>query len=336
MKSCTTLLVTALALGLSTMPACKSREKTASPDDAPSTQTEILGKFDADSAYTFVAQQVAFGPRVPGTPGHTACRDWIVDKLRSYGADSIIVQNATVTAFNGDCLPISNIIAQFNKLVQRRILLVAHWDTRPWADECPDPERRNEPIPGANDGASGVAVLLEIARNLAMEHPNAGVDLFFTDAEDYGKSTGFDNNEETWCLGTQYWVKNMTPYTPDNLPVYGILLDMVGGKDARFHQEAFSQTNARTITDKVWSEAQWAGHADRFIPKVGGAVVDDHIFLSRAGIPTTDIIECNSQATSTFPISWHTHNDNLSNISPRTLLAVGQTVLNIVYKEKAY
>lgn len=336
MNICSKFLAIALALGLTAVPACKSRTKAPASDNAAPAQSEILGKFDADSAYAFVAQQVAFGPRVPGSAGHKACRDWIVDKLRSFDCDSIIVQEATVEAFNGDKLPISNIIAQFNSDMKRRILLVAHWDTRPWADACPDTERREQPIPGANDGGSGVGVLLEIARNLSEERPFVGVDILFVDAEDYGNSSGFDNNDDTWCLGTQHWVKNMTPYTSENMPVYGILLDMVGGTDARFNQDAFSQTNARTVTDKVWSEAQAIGHGDRFVPQVGGAVIDDHIFLTRAGIPTTDIIECNSPSTGTFFHAWHTHKDDMSYISARTLRAVGETVLNVVYKEKAY
>ena len=337
MKSCTSRLVGFFLLGLLALPSCNGR-KAASDTDATNMlpRATLLGNFNSDSAYRYVAEQVNFGPRVPGSAGHRACRDYIISKLKSFDCDTLIVQDAVVEAYNGDKLPISNIIASYNKNARRRILLVAHWDTRPWADMSISEERRNTPVPGANDGGSGTAVLLEIARNLGMKSPNVGVDLLFVDAEDYGDSRGFGENEDTWCLGTQYWVANMTPYTRENMPVYGILLDMVGGIGAVFHYENFSQQYARTITDKVWSEAERLGHGDRFIQALGGAVTDDHIFLTRAGIPTTDIIESNNVETQSFPPTWHTLRDNMNNISHRSLQAVGETVLNVVYKEPAY
>lgn len=309
----------------------------AAAETQPNPSDLLLGKFDADSAYDFVARQVAFGPRVPGSEGHRACRQFIIDRLKAYGADSVMIQDGVVTAFNGDELPITNIIGGYNITTPRRILLIAHWDTRPWADKDDKLDERHRPIDGANDGASGVAVLLEIARNLAMRSPNVGVDLMFVDAEDYGDSSAFDPREDTWCLGSQYWINSgMPPYHPDNLPVYGILLDMVGGRNARFHYEYFSQANAPKPTIKVWSEAQKLGHSDKFIRTVGGAVTDDHIFITRAGIPTTDIIETLNVETSSFPPTWHTLDDNLDGIDKGTLKAVGETVLNVVYKEKQY
>lgn len=315
---------------------CKSstQDSSANADSAPSVAR--IGDFRGDSAYAHVAAQVAFGPRVPGTPGHDACREYIIGRLRAYGADTVIVQEATVKAYTGEMLPISNIIAQYNRANTRRILLAAHWDTRPWADQDDNAADRDKPIPGANDGASGVGVLLEIARNFAARQPGVGVDLIFFDAEDYGRSGGFYNHNDTWCLGSQHWAETKVPYTSGNLPVYGILLDMVGGRDARFHYEAFAHENAPTPCLKVWSEAKRLGYGDMFINTIGGAIIDDHVILTRAGIPTADIIELNNEVTSSFPPTWHTLDDNLEHIDPHVLDAVGQTVLNVAYNEKTY
>lgn len=317
--------------------ACTKAKTIRTTEKATDPAELLLGQFNADSAYNFIKQQLAFGPRVPGTDSHKACRKYLIDKLKSYNADSLVIQDATVTAFNGDKLPITNIIAGWNINVPRRVLLVAHWDTRPWSDEETDADARMLPVDGANDGASGVAVLLEIARNMAILEPNIGIDIMFTDAEDYGDNSGFDQSESTWCLGTQYWVKSgMPPYSSENMPVYGILLDMVGGRNARFHYEYYSQLNAPTATTKVWGEAARLGYGDIFIRRVGSAVTDDHIFLTRAGIPTTNIIEGLNEQTQSFAPTWHTNDDNIDNIDRKSLKAVGETVLNVVYKEKEY
>ena len=301
----------------------------------PIVKTEaLLGAFNADSAYKNVASQVAFGPRVPGTQGHAQCREWLIEKLESYSPDTLFTQDAKVRAYNGDELPITNIFAGYNMSAPKRILLVAHWDTRPWADKESTRDNRTKPVPGANDGGSGVGVLLEIARNLAIKKPTVGVDILLVDAEDYGNSDGFGDNNDTWCLGSQHWVKSMTPYTPRNRPVYGILLDMVGGRDARFHYEIYSQAYARVPTIKVWSEAAKLGYGDIFIREKGAPVVDDHIVITEAGIPTTDIIESQSTETASFNPTWHTLADDMTNIDRHTLRAVGETVLNVLYKEK--
>ena len=328
---------TALLCALLALAGCKSKAHSGHDGTEQTRPTaKALGTFSADSAYRYIAEQVAFGPRVPGSDGHKACRDYIVSSLRSFDADTVIVQEASVTAYDGTRLPIANIFAGYNTGQSKRVLLVAHWDTRPWADREDNDSTRNIPILGANDGASGVGVLLEIARNIALKKPSVGVDLLFVDAEDYGRSDGFDRHDDTWCLGSQYWAANMVPYSPENLPVYGILLDMVGGRNARFHYEDFCARNASSPTMKVWSEAEAMGYGDRFIRKVGGATIDDHIVLTRAGIPTTDIIELNNEQTYTFPPTWHTHDDNMDNIDRSSLKAVGETVLNVIYKEKPF
>lgn len=314
----------------------KSASTVDNKDNPISEKTLLLGNFSADSAYKYIERQVAFGPRVPGTPAHDSCAQYIVDELKRIGVDTMHVQKGEVVAFNGDVLPITNIICGINPPGLRRVLLVAHYDTRPWADNEDSDEDRARPVLGANDGGSGVGVLLEIARNLMANRPSVGVDLLFVDAEDYGDVSGFGENSDTWCLGSQYWVKNMVPYTRRNLPVYGILLDMVGGKGARFHHEYFSKQNAPSTAFKIWGEAKRLGYDDVFVNKLGGAVTDDHIVITNAGIPTVDIIECNNEVTGTFAPTWHTLDDNMSNIDKATLKAVGETVLNVIYKEKAY
>lgn len=313
------------------MIACsaKSESQQATNEEPEAMKPRI--EFNADSAYRNVKAQVDCGTRVPGTEGHSKCAKLLVNELKRYGADSVIEQKTTVTAFNGDKLPINNIMGSFNKDAKRRVLLLAHWDTRPWADEDPDESRRKQPIPGANDGGSGVGVLLEVARCLQIEKPAIGVDILFVDAEDYGESQG--QSENSWCLGTQYWVTKH-PYTVENMPIYGILLDIVGGLDARFHREIASHQLAGSIVDKVWGTASMSGYGNVFINQIGGAVMDDHVYVNQLGIPCIDIIENQNSQTGSFPPTWHTHADNMSNISRTSLKAVGQVVLNVIYNEK--
>lgn len=311
---------------------CGKEGKNALPG-ADDLRVDEAVRFNSDSAYAYAGQQVAFGPRVPGTPGSRACADYIIDNLQRFRADTVTVQTGEVKAFNGDVLPITNIMASFNPGAPRRILLAAHYDTRPWADSDPVEENRHEPIPGANDGASGAAVLLEIARQLGLNSPEVGVDLLFVDAEDYGQSSGFSNHDQTWCLGTQYWTEHL-PYASDSLPEFGIVLDMVGGMGAKFHREYISNQYASDVVDKVWAVADKSGYGDRFINVAGGSVVDDHLYLNKAGIPSIDIIESKSEETKSFPANWHTTQDDMDHIDTTTLKAVGQTVLNVIYNEK--
>ncbi len=319
--------------------ACSARTKesadtiTASKCATKEQSDMVIPPFNADSAFSFVKAQVDLGARVPGTESHQRCAEYLARELRRHGADSIINQHAIVTAFNGDRLPIVNIMGRFNLDANRRVLLLAHWDTRPWAECDPNPAMRDKPIPGANDGASGVGVLLEIARNIGKYHPAIGIDILFVDAEDYGTSDG-DHSTDSWALGTQYWVKNM-PYTGGQYPSYGILLDMVGGKNALFHREQFSDYFAKNIVDKVWQNAAKTGNSNRFINQPGGGVTDDHFFIAtQAGIPCIDIIENLNPSTQSFNPTWHTHADNIDNIDPATLKAVGEVVLFTIYNEK--
>lgn len=319
-------------LAILAMMSCRSGNARSTTTEPAEPQAPEM-TFDADSAYLYVSEQVDMGPRVPGTAGHAECADYIVSQLRRFGADDIIEQELTARNYLGTTLALTNIMGRYNPGCNDRVLLVAHWDTRPWADADPDIDNRNKSVPGANDGGSGTAVLLEIARQLGQKQPRIGVDLLFVDGEDSGNSSSWGSNEETWCLGTQYWVKNM-PYTPESMPRYGILLDMVGGRDAKFYREYLSQNSAGAVNDKVWSNAASAGYGSRFPNGVRGGITDDHVFINRAGIPCIDIIECSHPETGSFSPVWHTVADDMKNIDRATLKAVGQTVLNTIYNEK--
>ena len=312
--------------------SCSGGSAQASAE-VPSATLDVA-TFSGDSAMEYARRQVAFGPRTPGSTSHDACKAYLVEQLQRFGADTVMVQSATARAWDGKDLPISNIFAQYNKEKRERVILLAHYDTRPWADRDAE-ANHNTAIDGANDGASGVAVLLEIARQLGIKHPEVGVDILLTDVEDYGAPSWeeIDNEEESWCLGSQYFAAHL-PYTANNMPRYGILLDMVGGKSARFHQEYLSSRLARVITAKVWVVAKKIGKEKRFVPSVGNAITDDHLPLIRAGIPVCNIIENNSATTGSFPNTWHTLADNIDNLDAEVMTDVGEVVLTLIYYEK--
>lgn len=323
----THILIASMLLGVC---ACSSKAQgDANVDVADST---AVVNFDADSAMAYVAAQTAFGPRVPGGEAHAACADWLEQRLKTYGCE-VMRQKGTAADLDGTPMPIDNVIGRYNPQATDRILLLAHYDTRPWADEDADPANHDKPIDGANDGASGVAVILEVVRQLAASNSQVGVDILFTDLEDSGHSAPDDADEATqqkydatWCQGTQYFVENM-PFDSSNTPRTAILLDMVGGRDAVFAQEYFSLEAAPALVRAVWEAARKAGYGQRFVDRIGGAVNDDHQPLISAGIPAIDIIEIGHPATGSFNPTWHTLNDNLGNIDPATLKAVGTTIL---------
>lgn len=326
-----------LLLLLPLLDACAPETEQTTTIPTPQSEEPALPPtplFDPDTAYAYVGRQVAFGPRVPGTQPHRACGDWLVARLKASGAE-VIEQTGTVISYNKEHLPLRNIIARFHPDSKERILLLAHWDTRPFADK--DDERTNQPIDGANDGGSGVGVLLEIARHLAGKTHGPGVDILFTDVEDHGQPSGAmaleESSIDTWCLGSQYWVKN--PHLPNYTARFGILLDMVGAKDARYYQEALSMQYAPAIVHKVWKTAEALGYGDRFVQKTEFFVgIDDHVPVNKVlRIPSIDIIQFDP-ATRAFGPYWHTHDDNMDVIDPTTLKAVGQTVLEVVWKER--
>ena len=296
----------------------------------------IVPIFDADSAYSFVARQVAFGPRVPGTVTHRKCADYLVAKLQAYGAE-VLTQDMELQAYNGDLLKARNIIAQFQPSKEERIMLCAHWDTRPWADSDPDKANHYKPLPGANDGGSGVGVLLEIARQLSMLPSTVGVDIILFDAEDYGLHENdvekYSSNRHSWALGSQYW--SYFPHTAGYSPRYGILLDIVGAPNSVFHQEYYSNHFAPGVVRKVWKWAKKAGYASYFADEEGGAITDDHLYVnSTAGIPCIDIINYDPESPNGFGQHHHTMKDDMDWIDAETLKAVGQTVLTVIYNEK--
>lgn len=313
MQKTALILTSVLAL---TACAGKKTEVAASDDVAP----EVVVNFDADSAYSYVERQVAFGPRVPNTEAHRRCGEWLASELRRRGAD-VTEQRSDLTAFDGTVLKAVNILGRFNTESPDRLLLLAHWDCRPWADQDPNPDNRKKPVDGANDGASGVGVLLEIARQLSEKAPGKGVDILFVDAEDWGT----EGSEDSWALGARYFMEH--PPVEGYLPDEAILLDMVGGKDAVFCREYFSEQAAPRLAQSLWGIAASRGYGDLFLNKLGGAVTDDHVQLIEKGVPAVDIIEYHPEQESGFNPHWHTVSDNMENIDRATLKAVGETVM---------
>ena len=234
--------------------------------------------------------------------------------------DTVIMQTGTVQTATEGPLGIKNLIGVINPDDSQRLLLLAHWDTRPWADNDPNEANHRKPVMGANDGASGVGVLLQLAQQLKTEGTTIGIDIILVDAEDMG----VDDNENSWGLGTQYWTQH--PHVPGYKPLFGILLDMVGSGNATFTREYYSAQYAGSIVDLVWKNA--AGN--HFINAQGGAVTDDHIFINRAGIPCIDIIDLRSDSPTGFCPEWHTIDDTIGHIDPATLAEVGQTLLNVI------
>ena len=288
--------------------------------------------FETDSAYTYVANQVAFGPRVPNSKAHKQCGDYLAAELTRFGAQ-LYVQEANLKAYDGTLLEARNLIGSYNPELSKRVLLFAHWDSRPYSDHDPDPANLRKPLDGADDGASGVGVLLEIARQLGQQAPNIGVDILFCDAEDYGTPEFVDDYQpDTWCLGSQFWAKN--PHVKNYKAEFGILLDMVGGKGATFFREFQSMRSAAPIVQMVWSKARDLGYGKFFINADGGAITDDHQYvISGRGIPSIDIINYDPDTETGFASYWHTQKDNMDNIDRETLKAVGQTVLEVIYNQ---
>lgn len=302
----------------------------AEANDANRNSLVTAPSFDADSAYSYVANQVAFGPRVPNTPAHEACSGYLAAELERHGA-KVYVQEAILAAYNGDKLQAKNIIGVFNPENKKRILLFAHWDSRPYSDQDADEANNHKPIDGADDGASGVGVLLEIARQIGSFPIDRGIDILFFDAEDYGTPEFVhEYKSNTWCLGSQFWAKN--PHVPDYKADFGILLDMVGHKEATFYKEAASLYHAAPVVERVWSTARNLGYGKYFINAKGGGVTDDHLYvISGRNIPCIDIINLKPDALHGFGAHWHTQNDTMDNIDKNVLKAVGQTVLEVVY-----
>ncbi|SKC16956.1 Peptidase family M28 [Dyadobacter psychrophilus] len=310
---------------------CKTKDST----EQAAEQAPALVKspdFNADSAYTFVQKQVDFGPRVPDTKPHDACGDYIAEKLKSYGLQ-VIEQAFKDTTFDNKILNGRNIIGSFNPKASKRLLLAAHWDSRPYSDQ--DSLVKNKPVLAANDGASGVGILLEVARVLSMQKttPEIGVDIVFFDMEDWGNSEQAEDEYGGYCLGSQYWAANK--HTPNYTAYFGILLDMVGAKGATFFKEGHSVQLAGSVVNSVWNTASRLGYSNIFIDDRGGSITDDHVAVNKiAKIPMIDIIHTKpNNMSKTFFDQWHTTDDTMEHIDPKTLKAVGQTLIQVVYQE---
>lgn len=290
--------------------------------------------FNADSAYIYLQEQCDFGPRTMNSTAHDKCEKWIIQKFEQYGC-KVTTQKATLKGYDGTPLRSTNIMASYNPKATTRIMFCAHWDCRPWADNDPDSTNWHKPIVAANDAASGVGVMIELARILKGSGLELGVDFICFDAEDYGTPQWFEGEDpgDTWALGAQYFANNL----PEGYaPRYGILLDMVGGVGAKFYREGMSMQYAPAIVKKVWNAARQVGYGSYFPKDDGGMITDDHIPVNQtANIPCIDVIpyypDC---AQSSFGPTWHTIADNMDNIDKNTLKAVGQTMVQVLFTEK--
>jgi len=324
---------------------------TACPDKKPAEQASAPAEeklrpapaFNADSAYAYTAKQVAFGPRVPNSKAHMACGNYLVAKLKSFGL-TVREQPFQAMTFDGTNISARNIVAQYQPEAARRVAIFAHWDTRPFAD-ADTGAKKNKPMDGASDGASAAATALEIVRQLSLQKdslaPNVGVDVILFDAEDWGYEADTQANikdqlsetsgNSSWCLGSQYWAKHLLPagYKAE----YGALLDMVGARDAHFTREGTSLQNARSAVDKIWNMAARLGYSNYFQFRDTGAILDDHVYTNQAGVPTVDIYDHPAYGEAYFPAYHHTTADNMSIIDRKTMKAVGQTLMQVIYQE---
>jgi len=285
-------------------------------------QTELFAQFDAARAFAYLEKQVSMGTREPGSPGHQVCLDFLEAETRKF-AESVRLQSFQWhdSKINRS-YTLTNVIASFNPEAKKRIFFAAHWDTRPRADYEPK-ENRHKPILGANDGASGVAVLLEMANQLKLDPPSIGVDLIFFDGEDYGE----EGHLEEYFIGSRYFGKNSKDYHPE----YGVLLDMIGDANLNIPKEGFSYKNLPHIVDKVWGIAQDLGYTE-FEDRVGHYVHDDHTALMEYGIPCINVIDFEyPDRTHRY---WHTLQDTPDKCSPQSLETVGRVMMELIYSEQ--
>lgn len=320
------------SLGIS----CSTNKKEQVEESEKPAKVVSVPPFNSDSAYFFVQKQVEFGPRIPNTNAHKITGDYLVKTLEKYGA-TVFQQEFEAYTFDNKKLKLRNIIGSFFPDKPKRVLLAAHWDTRPFADK--DKNNPNALFDGANDGASGVGVLLEIARLLNNQPTDIGIDIIFFDGEDGGERNDATHRvdlpkglDDWWCLGSQYWSKNK--HNPRYAAYYGILLDMVGAKDAQFHREEMSLRYAPSIVDKVWKTAARIGYSHVFINSNKPAITDDHIFVNKyAKIPMIDIVHYDPE-NGYFGSFHHSTEDNMDIISKETLKAVGETLATVLYYEE--
>ncbi len=328
------IILVILTVSIFFLSGCDQSQKNVGNKKKSKTNKMVsVPNFNPDSAYSYVAKQVSFGPRIAGTDAHSNCAHWLIAKTEEF-ADTVILQRFKARTYDEVTRNGINIIASFQPEKKKRILLMAHWDSRPFADHDKDEANFKKPIDGANDGASGVGVLLEMARQFKAQPPDVGIDIVFFDLEDWGPPTQSNlYKEEYWGLGSQYWSKS--PHIPGYKASFGILLDMVGAKNPSFRKEYFSKQYARYVLDLVWNTASDLGYGSYFLDEDGMATTDDHVFVNKyANIPSIDIIHLeNRPSGGSFFEHWHTTEDNLEKIDPETLRMVGQVVMTVVYRE---
>ena len=272
--------------------------------------------FDGGKAFQLLEKQCSMGPRMPGSKAHEQCLNWMIDNLESAGFSVQSQPFPFTNPKSGHVSTLHNVIASFG-MQKNRMLLCAHWDSRPWADEDPDPANHIQPVMGANDGASGVAVLLEIARSIKKNPPSVGVDIVLFDGED----AGVNGKSDTWCQGSSYFADHL-PFPVTN--TRAILIDMIGDRDLLLPKEGYSDQYAPGLIRMVWQKAKILGLSS-FQSKIGPFVIDDHIQLLRVGIPAIDIIDFN------YPY-WHTVEDTPDKCSPESLEIIGTLLLHVLYE----
>lgn len=327
-----TLLAGLLLAALPALTGCGGRQTAAGGADTAAAELTSV-RFSADSAYAHVVAQCDFGPRVPGTEAHRRCAAYIADRFRALGLE-VAEQDFEAVRWDGVRQQGRNIAASWRPDAEARVLIAAHWDSRPWADEDPDSARHREPVMAANDGASGVAVMLEVARCLGQLSPAVGVDFVCFDLEDGGAPYWGEPHPEglDWCLGSQHWARQAA--ARGYKARYGLLLDMVGGRDARFCREGFSMRYAEPVVRRLWETARSVGAGALFADADGSYATDDHLHMNTtAGVPTVDIIPYVPAARSSFGATWHTTADVPANIAPENLRLVGQTILQMLAEE---
>ena len=316
---------------LALLAGCKHNNEQRQPPLSAVDYTQVeVAPFSADSALAFVKGQLAFGNRIPGTPAWQRCGDWIAARMRQW-CDTVVVQRFNATLWDGKSVPGTNIIASLRPQAAQRVILATHWDSRSWADHDPATDRQHQPVPGANDGASGAALLMEMARTMSQMPPKVGVDFIFFDVEDQGAPEWSEvYDADTWCKGSQHWSRN--PHVPFYRAVYGILFDMVGTLSPRFTKEHVSMYYAPGLTNKLWNAAAALGYGSIFVNQETDDILDDHYYVNRlAGIPMTDIVQ-NSGNISFFE-HWHTTTDDLNAVSPESLRTVATVAMKVIYAD---
>jgi hypothetical protein len=324
------LLVLPVVLLLTSCDGSKKTNDNTNPPAAQEAPLAAVPAFNGDSAYAYTKAQVDFGPRTPNSAAHDKCADWMVRELKKW-ADTVYIQSYTAKGFDGMQMKSKNIIASFNPQAKTRVFISSHWDTRPMADE--DDHDQDKPIDGADDGASSTAVAMEIARAVHAQKPTIGVDIVLFDSEDYGQpnDSKLPHQENTWCLGSQYWAKS--PHVPGYHADFGVNLDMVGTADAIFVREGVSVERADWVSQYVWGLASRLGYSSLFESRMFGAVTDDHYYVNEyAHIPTIDVVRYGEDG---FGKHHHTHKDVMAIISKNTLTNVGRVMLQTIYQYNA-